>query len=153
VIAAGRWLANPGKEMLMDSSVVAPFVGSWTYRSFVNNPDPSVDFNAIRFGQGELVIEGFAPGGFTGSLVFAEGIQLNLTGASSFGNPFALRFQGTGDSGPVAGWIYDYVGYFVPAWPNGVNQRPVIVGSTVRTVPHDGAAAGFVGTWFAIKRD
>jgi hypothetical protein len=45
----------------MDSSVVAPFVGSWTYRSFVNNPDPTVDFNAIRFGQGELVIEAFPP--------------------------------------------------------------------------------------------
>jgi hypothetical protein len=152
-MAAGRRLAIPGKEKLMDSSVVAPFVGSWTYRSFVNNPDPTVDFNTIRFGQGELVIEAFAPGGFTGRLVFAEGVHLNLTGASSFGNPFAVRFQGTGDSGPVAGWIYDYVGYLVPAWPNGVNQRPVIVGAAVRTVPHDGAPAGFVATWFAVKRD
>ena len=137
----------------MDSSVVAPFAGSWTYRSFVNNPDPAVDFNAIRFGQGELVIEEFAPGGFTGRLVFAEGIQLNLTGASSFGDPFALRFQGTGDTGPVAGWIYDYVGYLVPVWPNGIEQRPAIVGSTVRTEPHNGNPAGEVASWIAVKLD
>lgn len=137
----------------MDRSVVAPFVGSWTYRSFFNLPNPALEFNQLRFGQGELAIDAFAAGGFSGRLVFAPGIQMLLTGASSFGHPFAVRFQGIGDGEGVEGWVYDYVGYLVPSWPNGVDQRPAIVGSVVRTVPHNGNPAGDVASWIAVKRD
>ena len=72
-----------------------------------------------------------------------------------------VRFQG---KGVVNGeeWIYDYEGYLVPAWPNGVQQVPAMVGSIVRTVPHSGSApkgggpppinpAGVVASWYAVK--
>jgi hypothetical protein len=38
---------------------------------------------------------------------------------------------------------------------NGVNQRPALQGSIVRTVPHsDGQAkAGHVSSWIAVRRD
>jgi hypothetical protein len=79
---------------------------------------------------------------------------MRLVGASSFGNPFSVRFQGRGDSPEIADFVYDYVGYLVPAWPNGVDQRPAILGSIVRTEPHSGGAEpGFVGSWIAVKRD
>jgi hypothetical protein len=146
--ATGKALATPAGQ-----SPVDPFVGSWTYRSFVNDPDPAQQPDQLLFGQGELAIDAFAPGSFGGRLVLEGGGQLNLAGASSFGNPFAVRFQGVGEEPPVEGWVYDYVGYLVPTWPNGVDQRPAIVGSVVRTVPHDGNPAGFVASWIAVKRD
>jgi hypothetical protein len=67
-----------------------------------------------------------------------------LSGGITYGNPFAVRFQGFGEIGGET-WVYDYTGYLVPPWPNGVDQRPAIVGSVIRTVPHSGgqAAAGF----------
>jgi hypothetical protein len=131
------------------------FVGTWTYRSFINDPDISVGFNDLEFGRGQLVIESFTPGAFNGSLTFSPTYQFRLTGASSFGNPFSLRFQGVGGASDSQGQVYDYVGYLVPIWPNGVNQRPAIVGSVIRTVSHDGgqAQAGVVCSWIAIKQD
>jgi len=53
-----------------------PFVGDWTYRSFVNNPDITKDFNDLEFGRGELVIEDATPGSFYGRLIFGETYQV-----------------------------------------------------------------------------
>ena len=33
-----------------------PFVGTWTYRSLLNDPDGSKAFNDLEFGEGTLVI-------------------------------------------------------------------------------------------------
>ena len=65
-----------------------------------------------------------------------------------------MRFQGRGATPGVEDLVYDYVGYLAPVWPNGVDQRPAIVGSIVRTEPHSGGAEpGFVASWIAVKRD
>jgi hypothetical protein len=141
------------KEISMAQIGTEAFTGSWTYRSFINDPTPNVDFNSIRFGEGELVIDAFDLGSFSGRLVFGPATELRLTGSSSFGNPFAVRFQGVGSSPDIAEWVYDYVGYLIPNWPNGIDQRPAIVGSIVRTAPHDGNPAGVVASWIAVKRD
>jgi hypothetical protein len=129
------------------------FVGSWTYRSFVNDPTPGVPFNDLYFAEAELVIEAFDPGNFSGRLILQPGAEMTLKGASSFGNPFAVRFQGRGASPGIEDYVYDYIGYLVPVWPNGVNQVPAIVGSIVRTEPHSGGAQpGQVASWIAVKR-
>jgi hypothetical protein len=68
------------------------------------------------------------------------------------------RFQGTGIVNGEQ-WIYDYEGYLVNHWPNGVQQRPAIVGSVIRTIPHSGgepgtvAPAGVVASFYAVKTD
>ena len=82
------------------------------------------------------------------------GWSLALKGARAYGNPMYVRFQGVGI---VSGekWIYDYEGYLVPDWPNGVDQVPAIVGSVIRTIPHSGSQpntvhpAGVVGSFYA----
>jgi hypothetical protein len=84
------------------------------------------------------------------------GWSLALKGARAYGNPMHARFQGVG---VVNGekWIYDYQGYLVPDWPNGVDQIPAIVGSVIRTIPHSGSGpgtvnpAGVVGSFYAVK--
>lgn len=135
---------------MMNSS---PFEGRWSYRSFRNNPDLSVEFNELRFGAGVLVITQPELGIVTGSLG-GEGWSLAIKGRSSYGDPFAVRFQGVGDIGGEQ-WVYDYHGFLAPFWPNGVDQRPAIVGTIVRTVPHSNgqATAGYVASWIAVKQD
>ena len=34
-----------------------PFVGSWTYRSLLNETDVNTDFNDLEFGRGTIVIK------------------------------------------------------------------------------------------------
>ena len=69
---------------------------------------------------------------------------------------------GQAPRGVVGGaeWVYDYKGYYVPEWVNGVDQRPALIGSIVRTIPHPTGAngkstapAGVVAQWIAVKQD
>lgn len=134
-----------------DNSVL---VGTWTYRSFINDPDVSTAFNDLEFGRGNIRIDAAPMNEFKG-LIYGPGWQLQLKGSTNYGDPFSVRFQGTG---VVSGeeWIYSYVGYLVLPWPNGVDQRPALVGSIVRVIPHSSgtggvAPAGFVASWIAVK--
>lgn len=133
-----------------------PLVGVWSYRSFNNNPDLTVAFNDLEFGQGNIRVDPSPLDEFTG-LIYGSGWQLELYGSASYGNPFTVDFQGKGIIGG-AEWIYAYRGYYVPRWPNGVNQRPAMVGSIVRVIPHPGGSgglhpAGVVASWYAVQQD
>jgi hypothetical protein len=140
-----------------------PFVGSWSYRSFNNDPDfhllpdGSADFNAVEFGFGTLVIQDKGPGLLGGS-IGGDGWSLGLQGSMATGNPGQVRFQGKGVVGS-AEWIYDYLGWLVPAWPNGVQQHRALVVYIVRTIPHPGGGkgvvnpAGVVDSWYAVLQD
>ena len=133
-----------------------PFVGSWTYRSLLNDPNPKKQFNDLQFGLGMIVIEEAAEEVLKGT-IGGEGWSLNLYGSRDYGTPMQVRFQG---KGLVDGeeWIYDYIGWLVPVWPNSnpTLQRPAMVGSIVRTIPHSGSdgtvhPAGVVASWYAVK--
>jgi hypothetical protein len=136
-----------------------PFVGSWTYRSLLNDTDLSTAFNDLEFGAGTIVIEDM-PMQLLKGTIGGTGWSLDLKGSRQYGTPMRVRFQG---KGVINGeeWIYDYEGFLVPAWPNGVQQVPAMVGSIVRTVPHSGSApkggpppinpAGVVASWYAVK--
>lgn len=132
-----------------------PFVGSWTYRSFLNDPDVDKSFNDLEFGRGTIIIEQ-APTQALKGTIGGPGWSLVLKGARAYGNPMYARFQGVG---VVNGekWIYDYEGYLVPDWPNGVDQVAAIVGSVIRTIPHSGSQsntvnpAGVVCSFYAVR--
>ena len=132
----------------------ASFAGRWTYRSFLSNPDINVDFDKLEFARAALAIEMAPLGILRGRLSFDDDF-LALKGSVSYGNPFTARFQGKGATPNTKGWVYDYLGFLVPEWPDGVDQRPCIVGTVIRTVPHsDGKAkAGVVASFIAVKRD
>ena len=136
-----------------------PFVGTWTYRSLLNDPDVGQDFARLEFGRGNLVIKEAAPELLAGS-IGGPGWSLVLHGSRANGSPMQARFQGRG---LVSGeeWVYDYVGWLVPVWPgsDATLQRPAIIGSVTRTVPHssgsDGgtAPAGVVASFYAVRQD
>jgi hypothetical protein len=134
--------------------------GDWTYRSFVNNPVP-VDGDAEKalqliFGEGDLSFVSADDRLFKAVLDFGGGAAMDLYGSVYVGhgvNPPTLLITGTGREGTsTAKWVYQYQGYIVPGWAEGVNQVPAIVGTVIRTLPHDGGAAGVVASFVAVKK-
>jgi hypothetical protein len=129
-----------------------PFVGTWTYRSLLNDPDVTTDFDKLEFGRGTLVITE-ASSDTLGGTIGGPGWSLSLHGSFGYGSPMQVRFEGRGVVGGEE-WIYDYIGW-VPVWPNSnaALQRAAIVGSVVRTIPHSSgsAPAGVVASFYAVR--
>lgn len=133
-----------------------PFVGTWTYRSLVNDPDVSTPFAQLEFGSGKIVIEDAPPERLTGK-IGGTGWSLVLRGSRSYGSPAQMRFQGKGVVGGEE-WIYDYIGWLVPVWPASTDalDAPAIVGSVMRAIPHSSgtggiAPAGVVASFYAVR--
>jgi len=132
---------------------VNPFVGNWSYRSYVNDPNLATAPNDLLFGIATLNLAESAYGKVAGS-IGGQDWSLSLAGEYRAGDPRAVRFQGTGNINGEP-WVYDYLGYLVPDWPNGIAQRAAIVGSVIRTVTHSNgqAPAGVVASFIAVKQD
>ena len=135
-----------------------PFVGTWTYRSLLNDPDVDKPFKDLEFGRGTLVIEE-APEQVLRGTIGGPGWSLALYGSRDYGTPMQVRFQGKGLVGGEE-WVYDYIGWLAPVWPNSTAalQRPAIAGSVVRTVPHSASGggvspAGVVASFYAVRQD
>jgi hypothetical protein len=127
--------------------------GLWTYRSFLNNPDLKVDFNALAFGSGNLKIETNEDGSLTGK-IYDTGWELELKGSFQQGSPATLWFQGKGMVNDAL-WVYDYLCYVVPQIPNGDKQVAALVGSVTRAIPHPNgnggtSPAGVVCSFYAV---
>ncbi|MEO8130486.1 MAG: hypothetical protein ABJF23_25140 [Bryobacteraceae bacterium] len=133
-----------------------PFVGKWTYRSLLNDPNVDTGFDKLEFGRGTIEIENGPAQLLTGS-IGGPGWSLLLHGSRAYGSPMQVRFQG---KGIVSGseWIYDYIGWLVPVWPNSdsTKQTTAMVGSVTRTIPHPSnggtAPAGVVASFYAVRQ-
>jgi hypothetical protein len=133
-----------------------PFIGKWSYRSFYNIADLNTDLNKLELGNGTIDIREVTStvlGGTIGGATW----QLNLHGSFGYGSPMQVAFQG---EGVVNGekWIYGYIGWLVPAWPNSNSSMQVnaIVGSVTRVIAHSSSGggvspAGVVGSFFAVQ--
>jgi hypothetical protein len=133
--------------------------GKWTYRSFINTPqlvdgDPNKALNLI-FGEGVYTFEMPTKSTVKGTLDMGGGFVLDLAGEVAPGpcDQLSFRINGYGRAGtPTAGWEYDYSGVIACHWPNGVNQVPSLVGTVIRAKPHDGAPAGVVASFIAVRQ-
>jgi hypothetical protein len=122
--------------------------GLWTYRSFNNVIDMVGDDKdkalALIFGEGNLTIQVQKnnPLLFNAVLDFGGGAAMDLYGeivAGSGVNPATLIITGAGREGTsTAKWVYQYKGYVVPQWAEGVQQVTAIIGTVIRTLPHAG---------------
>jgi hypothetical protein len=59
----------------MQPDDVSGLLGSWTYRSLVNDSDISTGFVDLEFGRGELHVERWNVTGFAGRLGLGEPIR------------------------------------------------------------------------------
>jgi hypothetical protein len=131
-----------------------PFAGTWTYRSFHNNPEPVDSFDAIRFAQAELTLVENGLNLLSGRLSFGDA-YINVTGTVQCAEPPTIRLRAIGvEDTSTAGWIYDYIGHLAPSWPDADAQRPAIVGTVIRTMPHEpDRPAGYSGSFVAVSQN
>jgi hypothetical protein len=133
-----------------------PFTGKWSYRSFYNNPDLSTALTDLVLGSGTIDIVEVSPI-VLGGTIGGDGWGLNLHGSFGYGSPMQVWFRGAGLNGGEE-WIYDYIGWLVPTWPNSnaTLQRNAIVGSVTRVIQHKSSSggvspAGVVGSFYAVQ--
>jgi hypothetical protein len=137
--------------------------GKWTYRSFHNKSAPVADDPntaaekalALIFAEAVFTFEVPTSTTLKGTIDWPGG-GLDLQGTIRTDSPGAspsVEIVGNGRTGTgTAGWEYDYRGQLAFQWPNGINQVPALVGTVIRAKPHDGAPAGYVASFIAIKR-
>ena len=132
-----------------------PFVGVWTYRSFHNNSEQVEDFNDIRLWQAELRLDPYGPDLVKGR-IGSGGYDLDIYGSvSNECGTDSIKLRAIGVQGTqTEGWIYDYTGVLAPAWPDGDRQRPTIVGTVIRSVPHaPNRSAGLSYSFIAVNKE
>jgi hypothetical protein len=146
---------------LAQSSTV--LAGMWTYRSFHNNPAPVADDPntapqkalALIFAEAVFTFEIPTSTTLKGAIDWpGGGLDLQGTiGTDAAGASPIVDIIGTGRHGTAtASWEYDYRGQLAYQWPNGVNQVPAFLGTVIRAKPHNGAPAGYVASFIAVKR-
>jgi hypothetical protein len=138
--------------------MASPFAGSWHYRSFKNDPTtpppggaPGADWPKLYFAEGDFTFSDAPVGHFEGSADFGGGYTMAFHGNSGLGSPMQVRFQGVGTGAQNKAWDYDYIGYYIPVWPNSTGQVDAIVGSIVRSKPHDGEPAGVTASFILLR--
>jgi hypothetical protein len=154
--------------------------GQWTYRSYRDDAGVLVNADAppavqaltaiygdgvttaaaalkalnLVFGEGIITFDPPAADALTGNLDMGGGYVLDFKGTTQTtpSGDISIAVIGTGRAGTkTENWEYDYKATTTPKWPNGVNQVPTLVGTVVRAKPHNGAPAGVVASFIAIK--
>ena len=143
------------------------FNGKWTYRSLFNNTDVNADFDSLAFAAATINLATVGPDSLKGQILWAMDSAgtifngLNLSGKYFYNDTTLCYFiEGFGDSTlGTAGWQYNYQGYLVPRWVDGVNQAVVLTGSVVRVKKHscdslgnNCSPAGVVATTYMVKQ-
>ena len=137
----------------------AELAGTWTYRSFHNDPNPvGGDPNkALLLIFAEAVFTFEIPSGTTldGKLDWPGG-GLDLQGTIELATkdrPLTVHIIGMGRPGTgTATWQDDYHANLAHWWPNGVDQVPALVGTVIRVKEHGGNPAGYVASFVAVKQ-
>lgn len=118
--------------------------GKWTYRSLLNGKNVNTDFDSLAFAAANMELKTFGKDSIRGTIYwFLDSLNTIKQGLVLSGNYFyndtttCYFLQGMGDSALLTpGWQYNYQGYVVPKWPEGINQATVLVGSVVRVKKH-----------------
>jgi hypothetical protein len=140
----------------------ADLTGTYTYRSFLDRPDPVDDFDKLRFAQLELRLTIATDGTIDGALVFpgaagTEPLAMDVSGEVSAGSPARFRFTGRGrPNTPISDFHYEYDGTVLHHWPTGIGQRLVLAGTVLRAEDHGSGAslarAGQTASFLAVRR-
>jgi hypothetical protein len=143
VLLTGIFLiaCNQNPKPTIDGTILN---GTWTYRSLLNNKNVNTDFDTLAFAAATIELKTQGKDSVTGQIYwFLDSLNtikqgLVLRGKYFYNDTTTCYFmEGVGDSAlQSTGWQYNYQGYVVPQWPEGVNQATALVGSVVRVKKH-----------------
>jgi hypothetical protein len=120
--------------------------GTYTYRSFLDLPEPVDNFSKLKFAQLELRLSVQPDGTVTGTLVFpaapgAEPAVMDVSGTVLEWSPAHVSFAGKGRPGnAIADFHYEYDGSVLHHWATGINQRLTLAGTVLRAEDHGSGA-------------
>ena len=133
--------------------------GDWVYRSTLNIPDENVPFckadstgcaSDIEFATAVMRLKSEGKK-IAGILDMGSFGKLTLEGNFVSSNSFQITGTGLINTS-TQGWIYDYFGYTIPSWEQGVDQKETLVGSVVRSADHGNAKKGKVASFYLVKK-
>ncbi|MEO6734092.1 MAG: hypothetical protein ABIN01_22920 [Ferruginibacter sp.] len=141
-----------------NSKAPAPFEsalleGNWTYRSLHNAP-ANTPFSNLEFATAIMRFKKISGDSISGILDMGTGYALQLKGKITTCNgstTFYIEGSGIPNSN-TANWQYDYQGYVVPKWKNGIQQADACVGSVIRSKPHGNAKAGQTASFYMVRQ-
>lgn len=129
---------------------LSSLLGTWTYRSFHNDPNPNLSSQSLVSGVWTLKIDGFTGDSFSGTMS-SGGVTMDVSGSAKSDDPVKVEFTAsTTVTGEV--WGYDGAGYIVPEWDSANNQPLSMVGSIVGASKSARKDRGYVSHWIAIKQ-
>jgi hypothetical protein len=125
------------------------FEGRWTYRSLHNFPIDT-SFCNLEFATAVMIFEKTKGDSIVGILDMGDFGKLNLHGKTINDNhSITFNFQGDGiPNTNTNGWQYNYHGYVVPKWINGIKQVEACVGSVIRSKDHGNSKAGKTASFY-----
>lgn len=146
------------------------FEGNWTYRSLRNVQNENIPFcvvdssiqkkdscgckSPLEFATAVMRIQSSKGDSIFGLLDMGEGYALNLKGkltTTDGATTFYIQGDGVANSN-TNNWEYDYQGYTVPKWVNGIKQLDACVGGVIRSKPHDTSPAGYTASFYMVRQ-
>jgi len=129
------------------------FKGTWTYRS-LNNYPIDTPFCHLEFATAVMKFDSISNDSIFGILDMGEGSALNLKGKINLCDTvYSFYIRGIGvPNSSTDNWEYDYQGYVIPKWKNGINQVDACVGSVIRAKPHGSSKAGKTASFYITKK-
>jgi hypothetical protein len=134
--------------------------GTYTYRSFINEPQFVVDFNKLQFAQGELTLFASLDGSLSGILAWptneddSKRAIMNVQGQIVSREPLLIQFDGVGREGSaISDYVYKYELTAARHWTESTAPRLCLVGSVMRAKDHGTAKAGYTTSVIAVQRD
>lgn len=137
-----------------------PFTGTWTYRSYHNDPDPNADVTwfvaEMRIVQSGDKISGILDSGHPDYQYKLQGYldEKNVHYEQRpewWDDRMILVMTAKGMTEATKGHVYEYRGHLVPKWINGKNQVPAFVGSISRSKrPDDPTKEGKIGSFITV---
>ena len=134
--------------------------GTYTYRSFINNPDVVGDFSQLAFAEAEITLFAGLDGSISGILAWPTNADdtkrdaMDLTGEIVDREPLLIRLEGIGRKGSaIETFDYKYELTLAREWPETTSPRICLVGSVIRAKDHGTAKAGVTASVIAVKRD
>ena len=134
--------------------------GTYTYRSFINEPQIVGDFGKLQFSEGELTLFSGLDGAVTGSLSWAtkdddsERAVVDIDGQVVAREPLLVHLEGVGRKGSaVETYNCRYELTLAKHWPETTKPRTCLVGSVLRGKDDGKAKAGVTASIIAVRRD